>query len=144
MSRRVSVHHFVANATTTQSGPHPTSNLLGVDYWYDVPADAEFPRVVGRMDFFTRFYLRRAKPTAFYVSVCWADAPDLGRRRPARHGPYVVNFQPTDVVYDHSFRVVNIRLPGAGRGAGGRGPGRPPNRRKRRTRSASPAGGRTG
>src|SRR5690349_21358990 len=100
MSRRVSVHHFVMNATTTQSGPHPTSNLLGVDYWYDVPSDAEFPRVMGKVDLFTRFYLQQAKPTEFYVSVRWADAPDVQRRRVTRYGPYVVNFQPTDAVYD--------------------------------------------
>jgi hypothetical protein len=115
MSRRVSVHHFVGNLTTTQSGPHPTSNLLGVDYWYDVPADAEFPRVIGKLAFFTRFYLRRPTPTEFSVVVRWTDSPDPMRRRARWYGPYLVNFQPTDAVYDHAFRVVNIRLDGVGR-----------------------------
>src|SRR5688500_15573374 len=75
MSRRVRVHHFVANLTTRQYGPHPTSDLLGVDYIHDVPADAEFPRTILRMDLFTRFYLEQARPCEFFAQVWWIDHP---------------------------------------------------------------------
>ncbi len=115
MGRRVSVHHFVANLTTTQSGPHPTSNLLGVDYWYDVPPDAEFPRTIGRMDLFTRFYLLRAKPVEFFIRVLWLDAPQRSRSEIGRFGPYTVGFKFDETVHDHVFKVFNIRLQGAGR-----------------------------
>ncbi len=113
--RRVSVHHFVANLTTTQSGMHPTSNLLGVDYWYDVPPDTEFPRTIGRMDLFTRFYLLRAKPVEFFIRVLWLDAPERSRREIGRFGPYAVNFKFDETVHDHVFKIFNMRLLGVGR-----------------------------
>ncbi|HEV3387025.1 MAG TPA: hypothetical protein VG097_19560 [Gemmata sp.] len=115
MSRKVSVHHFVANMTTSQSGAHPTSNLLGVDYWYDVPPDAEFPRTIAWMDLFTRFYLLKAKPVEFYIRVLWQDAPERSRRKIARFGPYMVGFKPDKTVHDHVFKIFNIRLQGVGR-----------------------------
>jgi hypothetical protein len=88
---------------------------LGVDYWHEVPADAEFPRVIGKLDLFTRFYLQNARPAEFFVSVRWLDSPTRRGRRPARFGPFPVNFQPHESVHDHSFRVINIRLGGVGR-----------------------------
>ena len=115
MSRRVSVHHFVANATTMQSGAHPTSNLLGVDYWYDVPADTEFPRRIGRMDLFTRFYLRRTTPVAFFFWVVWRDTPTGKPRVLGRYGPELVRFRLDETVRDHVFEVMNLQLRGTGR-----------------------------
>jgi hypothetical protein len=115
MSRRVVVHHFVANLTTRQYGPHPTSDLLGVDYRFDVPADTEFPRFFPRIDLFTRFYLHRAKPVEFKVRVLWLDAPAGVQNRARSYGPFPVPFQRTDQVIDHSFRLVNVRIEGAGR-----------------------------
>jgi hypothetical protein len=115
MSRRVTVHHFVANTTTTQSGLHPTSNLLGVDYWHDVPADTEFPRRIGRMDLFTRFYIRKAKPVEFFVRVLWLDTPTGTPRIIGRYGPELVSFRPDETVRDHVFKVIHLQLEGTGR-----------------------------
>jgi hypothetical protein len=115
MSRRVRVHAFLAAATVSQSGLHPTSNLLGVDYWHEVPADAEFPRTIARLDLFTRFYLQNASPTEFIITIRWLDSPSRQERRPVRFGPFVVNFQRNEFVRDHSFRAINIRLSGVGR-----------------------------
>jgi len=115
MSQKVSVHHFIANLTTRQYGPHPTSDLLGVDYIHDVPADTEFPRTLARVDLFTRFYLNGAKPTEFFVRVLWLDSPTPKLRRIGRYGPNLVSFQPNEAVHDHVFKVVNLRLAGAGR-----------------------------
>lgn len=116
MSRRVAVHHFVANLTTRQYGSHPTSDLLGVDYVHELPADTEFPRWLPRVDLFTRFYLDDAEPCEFFVRAWWMDHP---RRRKGQltgeHGPFTVPFRPGVAVYDHVFRVLNIRLPGEGR-----------------------------
>lgn len=115
MRRRVSVHHFVANLTTRQYGPHPTSDLLGVDYWHDVPVDAEFPRTIGRMDLFTRFYLERAKPVAFTVRVWWNDHPSGISESIGSYGPFPVPFRPRDGVRDVAFRLHGVRLLGVGR-----------------------------
>lgn len=115
MSRRVAVHHFVANATTTQSGLHPTSNLLGVDYWHDVPADTEFPRRIARMDLFTRFYLAKAKLVVFFVWVLWVDPPKGKPRVLGRYGPESLAFRPEETVRDHVFKVFNLQLKGVGR-----------------------------
>lgn len=116
MSKRVSVHHFVAAATVSQAGQHPTSNLLGVDYIRDVPADTEFPRVSGRFDLFTRFYLKNAAPAEFALVVTWLDSPDAGRRRVWRSpAPHFVSFRPDEIYRDHVFRIHSILLPGVGR-----------------------------
>ena len=115
MSRRVAVHHFVANLTTRQYGPHPTSDLLGVDYWHDVPPDTEFPRTITRMDVFTRFYLRRANPVEFSVRIRWLDTPERKPRTIGHYGPYLVSFLPTHQVHDHVFHVSHIRVQGVGR-----------------------------
>jgi hypothetical protein len=115
MRRRVRVHAFLTATTVSQSGAHPTSNLLGVDYWHEVPADVEFPRVIGRLDVFTRFYLEQAEQTEFQISVRWLDAPTRQGRQASRYGPFALDFQPHQVVRDHVFRVVNIRLGGVGR-----------------------------
>lgn len=114
MGRRVSVHHFVANLTTRQYGPHPTSDLLGVDYVHEVPADAEFPRWLARVDLFTRFYLRRAAPVDFWVRVWWLDAPRQRTRFVEQFGPFPVPFQAHETVRDCVFRLANVPLPGVG------------------------------
>ncbi|MBY0458434.1 MAG: hypothetical protein K2V38_13930 [Gemmataceae bacterium] len=115
ISRRVAVHHFVANLTTRQHGPHPTSDLLGVDYVYEVPPDTEFPRFVPRIDLFTRFYLRNAPPCEFFVRVWWLDAPRRRRgQMTGEHGPFTVPFPVNALVYDHVFRIANLRLSGLG------------------------------
>jgi len=49
-----------------QYGPRLTSDLLGVDYFYTVPADTEFPRRLGQLELFVRF---------------WGDGPFTGRVR---------------------------------------------------------------
>ncbi|WP_439628396.1 hypothetical protein [Gemmata sp.] len=115
MSRRVSVHHFVANLTTRQYGSHPTSDLLGVDYWHDVPADAEFPRTIGRLDLFTRFYLDRARPVEFMVQIRWNDHPSGTPVLVGSYGPFRVAFPSTASVRDVAFRLHMVRVQGAGR-----------------------------
>lgn len=114
MSRRVAVHHFVANLTTRQYGPHPTSDLLGVDYIHAVPADTEFPRLIPRVDLFTRFYLRDAKPTTFLIRVNWREAPASQQPCRRKYGPFTLPFQPTEIVRDYAFRLTSVRLDGVG------------------------------
>ncbi len=53
---RLRVQHCVVNVTTRQYGPIPTSDILGVDYFHTVPADTEFPRTLGKLELFVRFF----------------------------------------------------------------------------------------
>ena len=116
MSRRVAVHHFVANLTTRQYGPgQRTSDLLDVNYWREVPADTEFPRVFGRLDLFTRFYLTRARPVEYYVRVWWEDTPRPRHERVGQYGPFPMHFRTDELVRDRVFRLQNVQLRGVGR-----------------------------
>jgi hypothetical protein len=116
MSRRVTVHHFVANDTTRTYGPgNPTSDLLGVDYWHDVPADAEFPRTILRMHLFARFYLDQARPTDFSLRVSWLDHPSGAPLVIGEFGPFTVNFRQDETARDVIFHLRMIHLEGVGR-----------------------------
>ncbi len=115
MSRRVAVHHLVANLTTRQYGPNPTSDLLGVDYWHGVPPDTEFPHTLRQMDLFTRFYPMRARPTEYRVRVFWLDHPSGTPQVIGIFWPYRVAFRRTDIARDAVFRLNMIQLRGVGR-----------------------------
>ena len=116
MSRRIAVHHFVANLTTRQYGPgQRASDLLDVNYWREVPPETEFPRVFGRLDLFTRFYLTRARPVEYHVRVWWEDTPRPRHELIGQYGPFPVPFRPDELVRDRVFRLQNVQLRGVGR-----------------------------
>jgi hypothetical protein len=91
------------------------SDLFGVSFWIDVPEDTEFPKTHARVQVFTRFYLRGAKPAEFRVRVIWLDRPDGVAVVIGQFGPFVTPFARDMVVYDCSFNLHNIRLEGIGR-----------------------------
>ena len=111
---RIVVHHFVANATTTRYGPHPTFNLLGVDFWQVFPPDAEFPQAVRQIDLFTRFYLTRARPAEFMIRVYRMNSAGQAVEKMDEFGPFAVDFHRSEIVRDRSFRITNVRLTGTG------------------------------
>jgi hypothetical protein len=115
MSRaKITVQHCVANATTRQYGPHPTSDLLGVDYIIGMPADCEFPRTLARIDLFVRFVVIRHGSAKLWVQVRWLDDPQ--RNQPPDHGYRSdFDFRPGETYRDQVFRLANIRLGGEGR-----------------------------
>lgn len=116
MSRGITVHHFVANHTTRRYGAaQRSSDLLDVNYWYEVAADTEFPHNLGRMDVFTRFYLVQAKPTRYVLRVWWIDHPGGRPERIGRVGPFRVDFRPDETVRDVCFHLRSIILRGSGR-----------------------------
>lgn len=70
MSRpRPDVQLCVLCHTARRYGPHPTWDLLGVDYTHTVPPDAEFPRYLPRLDLFVRFLVANLGPTDIAVRV---------------------------------------------------------------------------
>ena len=52
---RLRVLNCILTQVVRQYGPRTTSDLLGVDYFYTVPADTEFPRRLGPLELFVRF-----------------------------------------------------------------------------------------
>lgn len=49
------------------------------------------------------------------IQIRWVDTPDDGNAHHRLYGPYPVQFQRTDLVIDHAFRLINVLLEGAGR-----------------------------
>jgi hypothetical protein len=103
----------VVNRATRQYGSHPTSDLLGVDYWYAVPPDTEFPWTIPRLDLFVRFLVAGLGPTAISVRV-FRLADDGGVLARMCEYQFTVPFDPADRVREQSFRLPNVPLTGEG------------------------------
>ena len=112
---RLRVQQCVVNRATRQYGPNPTSDLLGVDYFHTVPADTEFPRTLGQLELFVRFFgdngiAGRVRATASRLYPDVSDRELIYRRLfevsvPGVSGP---------VVLDRGFKLVNVLVPGEG------------------------------
>lgn len=112
---RLRVQHCVVNATTRQYGPNPTSDLLGVDHFRTVPADTEFPRTLGKLELFVRFYgsdgiTGRVRIT---VSYLWPDGSDRELVYRNLFNIAVPNLSGA-VIMDRGFKLVNVLIPGEG------------------------------
>jgi hypothetical protein len=106
----ISVHHFVASLTIRQYGSSPTSDLLGVDYWFTYPSNVELPIRIGRIDLFTRFYLSNARSSLFSIEIWWNDPSGYVRDRMGVFGPFPMAFTPGQTVADGAFRLNNVIL----------------------------------
>ena len=94
--RRLEVQFCVLNDITRRYGPHPTSDLLGVDYFRPVPADTEFPYTMPRLDLFVRFLVARLGPTEIAVRVRrLKDDGTNGERVAGTPGPSSRSTRPT-------------------------------------------------
>jgi hypothetical protein len=112
---RLRVQHCVVNMTTRQYGPNPTSDLLGVDYFHTVPADTEFPRTLGKLELFVRFFgfdgvaghvrvtVSRLNPDGSDRELVYRKVFDISV--PGVSGP---------VVLDRGFKPINVLAPGEG------------------------------
>lgn len=110
---RLTVQHCVVNTTTRQYGSHPTSDLLGVDYFFTVPADTEFPKPLGKLELFVRFFGTDLPPSRVLVTMTHTTAPD-GRVVFRKRYPVTTVRQPGLVVLDRAYKLLNITLPAAG------------------------------
>ena len=113
---RLRVQHCVLNMTTRQCGPHPTSDLLGVDYFRTVPADTEFPYTLGRVELFVRFFASNLAATRIRITVSWLN-PDGTDRRTVyrRHHHLSPTNGPGWVVDDRGFKLLFVVCPGEGK-----------------------------
>lgn len=111
---RLAVQHCVVNTTTRQYGPHPTSDLLGGDYFHTVPADTEFPRAA-KVELFVRFFGLNLPPVWVRVEVVYLN-PDGTDRELVYRRRFDLPFtgEAGRVVMDRGFKLLNVRLPGEG------------------------------
>lgn len=113
---RLVVQHCILATTVRQYGSRPTSDLLGVDYTYTVPADTEFPRIASRLEVFLRFYvtgLKRPKPIR--ITVSHLDADGNHREVIFQYQFLLSTLSPSGtLVVDRSVKLVNMSLPGPG------------------------------
>lgn len=109
------VVHCLVNSTTRQHGSPPTSDLLGVNYFRTVPADIEFPRRYAPLEVFVRFAAPRRMGGRVRVVVSYLN-PDGSDRQIVFQKAYSLPSasSPTGVLFDQSFKLVNIDLPGEG------------------------------
>jgi hypothetical protein len=84
-----------------------------VDYTFTLPPDAEFPRIIARMDLFVRFFVAGVGVTQVEVRVIRLNDDGSVYQQVTAY-PFTVNFAPTDRVREMSFRLPNVRLTGEG------------------------------
>jgi hypothetical protein len=114
MSRpALEVQLCVLARTARRYGPHPTWDLLGVDFTRTVPPDTEFPRTIPRLDLLVRFLKARMGPTDIAARVWWLH-PDGTSRELTSHHVFPVSFDPAERVREEPFRLINVHLPGEG------------------------------
>ncbi len=113
---RLRVLNCMLAQTVRQYGPHPTSDLLGVDYFYDLPADTEFPRRLGPLELFVRFLVSGPLVGRVRLSITRLHLDGTDRDRvywKMSDLPAVPN--PGLVVIDHGFKLRNVVVPGEAR-----------------------------
>lgn len=98
-----------------QYGPHPTSDLLGVDAFIDLPPDTEFPRRYGPLELFVRLSGAGGIGGQVRVLVSYLN-PDGSDRQVIFRKVYAL---PTvvaagDILLDRSFKLGDVFLPGEG------------------------------
>lgn len=113
---RLVVQHCILATTVRQYGSRRTSDLLGVDYFFDVPVDTEFPRRIPRLELFVRFFATSPKRTRLLVTITHLDATSP-RRQPVYRNLFDLPgvSDPGSVVFDRTFKLHNVVVPAEGR-----------------------------
>jgi hypothetical protein len=113
---RLTVQHCVLTRVVRQYGPHPTSDLLGVDYTLTAPADTEFPWSVGGAEVFVRYFVWNPRPVTVWVSVTRLNPDDTDGAQIYRKR-YDLRFPPPPgrAMMDTGLKLRNLSFPGEGR-----------------------------
>lgn len=110
---RLDVELCVVTATTHQHGSHAAYNLLGVEFLRTYSPDVEFPRTIGRLDVFTRFFVSKMTQTTIAIRIWWLK-PDGTNRQRVNQYFFDVPFQVDETWRERVFRLVNVHIPGEG------------------------------
>lgn len=112
---RLRVLQCIVNRLTRQYPPDTTSDLLGVNYFRDVPADTEFPKLLPTYELFVRFHARRRIAGSVWVLISSPVTGESGGRVIYRwRFALPVVTAPIDVVYDKGLKLVGVSVPGPG------------------------------
>lgn len=112
---RLRIQHCIVNGITRQYGPHPTSDLLGVDYFRTVPADTEFPYYVSSLELFVRFLGTRRIRGRVRITVSQIDDEGLDIRS-IYDQLFLLPTANSDgiLVLDKGFKLINMMIPEEG------------------------------
>ncbi len=108
---------FTSVATTVrQYGSHPTSDLLGVDYFYRVPADTEFPKLIPQLDLFVRFRTSDlVRPVRLLLTLSYLDEQGDDRLEVYRREvTFSALTPPGEYVVPRSYKLTGLSAPGEG------------------------------
>ena len=112
---RLTVQHCVLARVVRQYGRPRSSDLLGVNYFFTVPADTEFPHPVSPLELFVRFHAQDSRPARIRVAIARSlpDGTDGAEDHRQRFDlPFPT--QPALVIMDFGLKLLNVSLPGAG------------------------------
>lgn len=112
---RLRVQHLMAcpSVAVARAAPGNPYTLRDVGYYFDVPADQEWPVRLDDLWLYVRFFDGRGTRD-FAIEVWWHDAPG-GSVLVCDFDPLVVRFPPGDAVHSRVWRVAAVRYPGPGR-----------------------------
>ena len=107
------VKYMVACARTTHpsDSSHEEYTLHEVRYYFDIPANREWPVQLDRLWLFVRFYTE-AEALSLTLALDWLDAP--GGEVGVGYFDWQVAFNPADLVHDRVWNVSTMRYPGQG------------------------------
>ena len=112
---RLRVQQCVLNRTTRQYGTHPTSDLLGVNYFHPVPGDTEFPYRLGPLELFARILSEDRVGGKVLITVALLNENHSVRQVVYRKRvslPTVEIAGP--IVVATSFKLMNVVVPAEG------------------------------
>jgi hypothetical protein len=91
------------------------SDLLGVDYFHTVPADTGFPRTLGKLELFVRFFGTDGVAGHVRITVSYLR-PDGTDRELVYQKAFDISVPGVGgaVVLDRGFKLINVRVPGEG------------------------------
>jgi hypothetical protein len=112
---RFHVQHFIACPTVlvVRAAPDNPYTLRDVSYYFDVPADQEWPVLLDDLWLYVRFF-NGSGVRDFAVDVSWLDGL-TGPVEICTFDPIIVRFPPADHVHSRAWRVAAVRYPGPGR-----------------------------
>lgn len=112
---RLRIQHCIISNITRQYGTHPTSDLLGVDYFHTVPAHKEFPYYVSGLELFVRFLGTRRIRGRIRITVSQIDDEGFGDPLDLRSTLFAPTAHSDGVlVLDKGFKLINMMIPEEG------------------------------
>jgi hypothetical protein len=109
------IQHCIANSVTRQYGPHPSSDLPGVDFIRTVPANTEFPKDLPQLELFVRCFAHRIRRCCLFFTITLLDPNGKDQQIVHRSDTLLTNLGMTvEECIDRGFKLRGIYLPREG------------------------------